>query len=81
MNDYEWATADVNSSIWEGGISEYILRDGCSQPTIDFFAAKQQIFDQMLQFGQVMGIIGFVIGLTMPYLGRYIRVKYGWFAK
>ena len=42
---------------------------------------KQEIFDQMLQFGQICMIIGFVIGLTMPYLGRYMRLKYGWFTK
>ena len=72
----------MNESLWQNGTSEPFLRDGCPAPqTIDWFAAKQQIFDQMLQFGQIMGIIGFMIGLTMPYLGRYLRLKYGWFTK
>jgi hypothetical protein len=78
----EWASSFMNTSFWENGTSEVLLRDGCTAPNpIDYFALRQQIFDQMVQFGQICLIIGFVIGLTMPYLGRYLKVRYGWFTK
>ena len=79
MIPMEKASSYMSESLWTNGTSE--MRDACAINAIDFFAAKQQIFDQMLQFGQICMIIGFILGLTMPYLGRYVRIKYGWFTK
>jgi hypothetical protein len=73
----ESASAYLNESFWNSGIPERITE--CNP--IDYFQARQQIFDQMLQFGQICMIIGFVIGLAAPALGRYVKVKYGWFTK
>ena len=74
--EQECATAYMGS-----GSEDFLRQNMDSCGVVDSLAMKQEIFDQMLQFGQICMVIGFVIGLTMPYAGRYLRLKYGWFTK
>lgn len=63
------------------GSADFLRQNMDACGIAESLAMKQQIFDQMLQFGQICMIIGFIIGLVAPYAGRYVRLKYGWFTK
>lgn len=46
----------------------------CSVPLLQL---RQELMESAMQHGYIMLIAGFVIGLVMPRIAAYMKVKYG----